>query len=209
MIHEPNTSLYDNVHAAFSAHEVAYLWLEDDLWATPPFFGKRLLIHPECRDAFVLFAKKARWKRLPHPEQNARFLYALKHFEGYKVGMDTVEICYQLYCRSIHAGEWMPVDQKVQQLAWNNKVLSDSGTYYVLSDVDLCADLIIKCLFDHRAFAHPYTEKITALLGRVSAEALRERLEPVCFRFTPVLVEMLFGSKIEQVVRAYNTFIAY
>lgn len=171
-----------------------------------------LLIHFNERRKFINFLKANGFKRISHPHQHDRFLYGVKIFEFF-VNKDNVllDLNYQLACRSLNAGEWIPLDHKIQNSAWENKVINkiDNFTYYSLGLEDEFVALVTRSVFDKKEFENGYMERIDELMKLIDVNEVMAKLQLIFFKFASVLLTMLKKRQYKVILDTYLSFSEY
>ena len=171
-----------------------------------------LLVHYNDRRKFINFLKTNGFKRIDHPHRHNKFLYGVKIFEFF-VNKDNVllDLNYQLACRSLNAGEWIPLDNKIQDSAWKNKVTNkiDNFSFYSLGLEDEFVALVTRSLFDKKEFQDGYMERIEELMNQINVNEVIAKFQLVFFKFTPVLFSMLKERQYKVVLDRYLSFREY
>ena len=172
-----------------------------------------LLINYRDHEMVHLFLQKNNFKRIPHPHRNNIFLYGVNKFNFF-INSDKVilDLNYQLACRSTDAGQWIPLDQTIQQSAWRNKkfitINKDFG-YWSLSFEDEFITLITRSVFDKNEFNQPYVKRIRELYQSINIKEVILKLELIFFKFTPYLLDLIDKDKYDIIVNHYLTFKDY
>jgi len=172
-----------------------------------------LLINNKDQEKVHFFLQKNRFKKIPHPHRNNVFLYGVNKFNFYK-NTDKVilDLNYQLACRSTDAGQWIPLDQIIQQSAWRNKqfisINKDFG-YWALSFEDEFITLITRSVFDKNEFNQPYVKRIQELYQLININDVALKLELIFFKFTPYLLDLIAQDKYDVIINDYLTFKEY
>ena len=171
-----------------------------------------LLVHYNDRREFINFLKTSGFKRINHPHQHDKFLYGVRIFEFF-VNKDNVllDLNYQLACRSLNAGEWIPLDNKIQDSAWKNKVTNkiDNFSFYSLGLEDEFVALVTRSIFDKKEFQDGYMERIEELMNHIDANEVIAKFQLIFFKFTPVLFSMLKERQYKAVLDRYLSFMEY
>lgn len=171
-----------------------------------------ILVHKRSQKPFHELMSKGCWKKIQHPwdfGNNFIFLYAMDPFEMYIKSNLNLDVCYQLNCRSINDGEWMPLDQSINDSVWINKQKNSVFPWFEMCREDQLVHLITRCIFDKKRFPTEYINEIDALYQKVDLEMLREKLKYVFFKFTPVLMKNIENSAYENLVNKYLQFSDY
>ena len=80
-----------------------------------------ILVDHNQLDDLKSFLKENSFKEILHPHRSNVFLYGVKKFKFYR-NPDHIlfDLNFELVCRSLDAGQWIPLDQVVQK-AWKIK----------------------------------------------------------------------------------------
>jgi len=171
-----------------------------------------LLIRRESRDLFQKTLLNNGWKRVKHPwdfGNNFVFLYSMDKLEFYEKDSIHLDICYQLCCRSINKGEWMPLDQMINQSVWENRIKNTKWNWYQLSSEDELVHLLTRCIFDKKIFSKEYQNRIDELMAVSNTKYLKNKLNLVFFLFSEVLLEKLVNKTYISIIESYYKFCDY
>ena len=175
--------------------------------------GKDIDLLVEDREKIVKILKKNNFKKITHPHQNNIFLYGVEKFEFYKNDKELLfDLNFQIAVRSLDAGQWIPLDQKIQESTWKNKrfvQLEDDFGYWTLSYNDEFIILIARSIFDKREFQEGYIRRIDELKDQIDIEDVKEKMGLVFFKFTPYLLEMIEKKDYENIIKNYIQFKEY
>lgn len=158
----------------------------------------------------VLLSMK--WFEVLHPFDNLRdftFLYGMRRFKFFIRGNAKLDICFQLACRSTNAGEWVPLDQTIQESVWSNRKWDESRCCYVLSPLDECVHLLARAFFDKQKVTQEYLTRIEHLFNKIDAELLEDRLKLVFFKAAGTVMACLRNRELDQLVdrvRSYDNY---
>ena len=171
-----------------------------------------LLVHYKERGKFINFLIEKGFKNIRHPHCNNIFLYGVDKFEFF-VNKDDVllDLNYQLACRSLNAGEWIPLDRKIQDSAWENKKINkfNKFTYYSLGMEDEFVALVTRSIFDKKEFQKGYIKRIDELINVIDINDVITKFQLTFFKFTPVLLNMLKKRQYEMILDRYISFSEY
>jgi hypothetical protein len=171
-----------------------------------------LLVHYKDRRKFINFFVERGFKSIKHPHCDNIFLYGANKFEKF-VNKDNVllDLNYQLTCQSLNAGEWIPLDHKIQDSAWKNKKINknDKVTYYSLGTEDEFVVLVTRSIFDKKEFQKGYIEKIDELINVIDVNDVIAKFQLIFFKFTSVLLSMLKKRQYEMILHQYISFSEY
>ena len=171
-----------------------------------------LLVPYNERSKFINFLTEKGFKNIGHPHCNDIFLYGANKFEFF-VNKDNVllDLNYQLACRSLNAGEWIPLDQKIQDSVWENKKINkiDKFTYYSLGMEDEFVALVTRSIFDKKEFQKGYIKRINELINVIDVNDVIAKFQLIFFKFTSVLSSMLKKRQYEMILDRYISFSEY
>jgi hypothetical protein len=184
-------------------------------------FGKDIdiLVRDIDRNRFKKLLKQNYWKRIKHShdyidEKNIDhfiFLYNMFPFEMYKnkISKMIIDVCYQLNCKSINNGEWMPLDQKINDSVWSTRKFNNKFHWYELNVEDQLIHLIIRSIFYKKNFSNEYIEEINGLLKNVNIIKLEHKLDLIFFRFSSNLLNMIKEKNFHEIIDNYHRFSNY
>lgn len=171
-----------------------------------------LLVPYKERSKFIEFLKEKGFKNIRHPHCNDVFLYGVNKFDKF-IDKDNVllDFNYQLACRSLNAGEWIPLDHKIQDSVWTNKKINkiDEFTYYSLGMEDEFVALVTRSLFDKKEFQKGYIKRIDELINVIDVNDVIYKFQLVFYKFTPVLLGMLKKRQFDMILDRYISFREY
>jgi len=171
-----------------------------------------LLVPYKERSKFINFLIKKGFKNIRHPHCNDIFLYGVNKFEFF-INKDNVllDLNYQLACRSLNAGEWIPLDHKIQDSAWENKKFnkSDKFAYYSLGTEDEFISLVTRSIFDKKEFQKGYIKRIDELINVIDVNDVIAKFQLIFFKFTSVLLSMLKKRQYQMILDQYISFSEY
>lgn len=169
-----------------------------------------LIISPKDKNKFSSLLKNDGWKKRFHPFGNFPFLYGMHHFEFYTKKDISLDICYDLACRSLNKGEWFPLDLKIQESVWINKRdVSNKPWKFRLSYEDEFIHLITRCIFDKKVFTKAYITRIKELKERVNWDKLLQGFELIFFNFSETLRDLIEADSYEIIIKNYYQFKNY
>jgi len=173
-----------------------------------------ILINKKDKSKFIYFFKNNGYKTIPHPFKNDTFLYGVDKFEFKYNDNNKIlfDLTSQLVVRSLDAGQWIPLDQKIQESAWNNrrfKKIDEEFGYWTLSHNDEFITLVARSIFDKREFQEGYIRRIDELKDKIDIEDVKEKMGLVFFKFTPYLLEMIEKKDYENIIKNYIQFKEY
>jgi len=171
-----------------------------------------LLVPYNERNKIINFLAEKGFKNIRHPLCNDIFLYGANKFEFF-VNNDNVllDLNYQLTCRSLNAGEWIPLDNKIQDSSWENKKLNiiNRFTYYSLGMEDELVALVTRSVFDKKEFQEGYIKRIDELICATDVNDVIAKFQLIFFKFTSLLLSMLKKRQYEMILDRYISFSEY
>lgn len=171
-----------------------------------------ILVKAESKNKFKKVIKEAGYKQVRHPwdfGKNFVFLYAMDRLEFFTKDSINLDICYQLCCRSVNCGEWMPVDQLINDSVWENRRKNSEWGWYELCPEDELLHLLTRCVFDKKVFNNGYRKRIEELMQKVNREEVYRRLEVVFFKFSDRMLDMIEEKQYDDILDSYITFTDY
>lgn len=171
-----------------------------------------ILVKKESKKDFHMFMKDCHWIKVRHPwdfGSNFVFLYAMDRLEFFEKEDIHLDVCYQLCCRSVNNGEWMPVDMIIQDSVWQNRRRNSEYPWYEMSEEDQLLHLLTRCVLDKKKFPDGYKKEIQRLLPLVDLEVFMSKLNVVFFNFSKRLVQMLNSGFFDDIPHEYLTFVEY
>ena len=178
-----------SVFGAFESGNIRYALLRDLSGALPNnYTGESdidIIIHPEDWFEARQLLKNNKWFEVMHPFDNLKdfvFLYGMQRFKFFIRGAAKLDVCFQLACRSTNDGEWIPIDQEIQDSVWGGRYLCEKKKCYVLDPVDECVHLLARAFFDKNQVPIDYSERVMFLYSKIDSEKFQKCLELVFFR---------------------------
>lgn len=159
------------------------------------------------------FFKKNCFCEISHPHRKDTFLYGVDKFRHFhnKTSDILFDLNFQLACRSLNAGEWIPLDQSVQESAWKNRrfIENEGLAHWVLSYEDEFIMLIARSVFDKREFKEGYIKRMEELWPLVSKDDITEKLSKIFFKYTLKLLGYLKSHAYADIIKNYIKFREY
>lgn len=175
-----------------------------------------LLVKKSEAKLFSKFLSKHNYHLVAHPLQNDCFLYGVDQFEfrHNKTHNIILDLHYQLAVRSLDAGQWIPLDQTIQQSAWANRRFEKKEgdfSYWTLDYIDEIISLVARSIFDKREFPKDYIDRIEQLLclTNFSEADLKDKLEKIFFKYTPYLIAHIKNGRFREILSDYFKFKEY
>lgn len=167
----------------------------------------------ENKEKFYKILKKLGYKTILHPNRNDTFLYSTNKFifKYNKKNDIYLDIQYDILCRSLNKGEWLPLDEKIQTSSWENRQKKEVGefVFWSLSDEDELICLIARSILDKRKFLNNYKKRIVELYSQVNIEDLIPKLELIFFKYTPKLLGQIQKKEFDSVLDNYIKYKEY
>lgn len=143
---------------------------------------------------------------------NDIYLYGVDKYRQFIKENVLLDFQFQLVARSLDAGQWIPLDQKIQDSTFKNKRFEKRDNdfeYWTLSYNDEFIALIARSIFDKREFQAGYIDRIEEIKTKIDEEDVLEKLELVFFKYTPYLFEQINNSLYENIIQNYLQFKEY
>ena len=174
-----------------------------------------ILIDKKDEKKFIDFFHKNQYETIDHPFKYDVFLYGVDRFE-FKYNNNNNKILFdlnfQIAVRSLDAGQWIPLDQTIQESAWKNKRFeqqSEDFGYWTLSYDDEFICLIARSIFDKKEFQSGYQKRIDELFTMINKDEVIEKLDMVFFKYTPYLMKMIEEKNYDEIITNYLQFKEY
>lgn len=172
-----------------------------------------LLFKPSDKHLLKSFLASIGYKQIRHPHWNSEYLYGVDKFQFYKNKKNgiLIDAQFQLSCRSLDAGQWIPLDQVIQQSAWDNSITVSTTNieYNTLSPVDELVTLIARAIFDKKCFPQSYINRITTLLHDLQHSQITHKLSLIFFQYTNSLLQQLDKGDFDKIILNYYQFKDY
>jgi hypothetical protein len=173
-----------------------------------------ILIDYKNKKDIIQFFFKYNFNIVPHPHRNNIYLYGVNKFTFLKNKVNNIifDLNFQLMCRSLNAGEWIPLDQMIQESAWKNRrfeKVSDDFGYWTLGYNDEFIALVVRSIFDKKEFQDGYINRIEELKNKIDLKDVEEKMKFIFFKFTPFLLEMIEKQEYENIIKNYLQFKEY
>jgi hypothetical protein len=170
-----------------------------------------IIVNKKDESKFIDFLKKHNLKNIKHPwdfGNNFIFLYSMNPFKFYKNQFLILDVCYELSCRSINAGEWIPLDKEIQDDIWSQECTLNGYVKKVSNEIEL-VHLITKSIFDKKSFTSHYIDRINNLINLSDRVRLNKYLNLVFFKFTPLLLKLIETNQYDKIIDKYISFKDY
>lgn len=173
-----------------------------------------LLVQKHEEQEFKVFFNNNGYNPIKHPFRNDTFLYGVDRFEFKYNNNNKIlfDLNFQLAVRSLDVGQWIPLDQEIQDSAWRNMRFekSNSGfSYWTLSREDELVTLVSRSIFDKKNFDEGYIRRIEELMPLVSLCEVEYKLRLIFFKFTPYLVSLISNKQYQNIIYNYLKFKEY
>lgn len=172
-----------------------------------------ILIRWQDRKIVELLLKQNGFQKIPHPLLKDQFLYGVHPFRFFKSRRSYffIDFQFELACRSLNQGEWIPLDRVIQETAW------ESVSYHRIGEMDIpglplvCEwiHLLTRCIFDKQRFDGGYTRRIERLTFQNSDVELYEVSRLVFFKFAEPLLNLIKAGKYDQIISQHLSFKDY
>ncbi len=174
-----------------------------------------ILVNKKDEIFFINFFHSNDYKTISHPFRNDIFLYGVDKFKfKYNNNNNNIlfDLNFQVAVRSFDAGQWIPVNQIIQESVWKNKrfeKMNNDFGYWTFSYDDEFICLLARSIFDKKRFQRGYVKRINELFGLISKEEVIKKLNMVFFKFTPCLMQLIAKQDYQNIIKNYLTFKEY
>lgn len=148
----------------------------------------------------------------PHPHRSDMFLYGARKFKFYRNKENVlIDVNFQLMCRSLDAGQWIPLDIVIQRSAWKNRrhVNFNGFDCWMLGYEDEFISLIVRSVFDKSEFQLGYKQRIIELIDLIDKNEVRKKMKRVFFSYTNTLLRMIYRHAFDDILNNYLIFKEY
>ncbi len=153
------------------------------------------------------------YEKINHPSESDIYLYGVDKFEFRynKNNKILIDLNFQLSCRSLDEGQWVPFDEKHQKSAWVNKKFVNNSdlNYYTLSFEDEFIALVIRSIFDKKKFEQGYIKRITKLIKLIDKDNVLSKFELTFFKYSKKLLQQLENKEFDKIINSYLSFKEY
>lgn len=173
-----------------------------------------ILVNKEDEKEFINFFHSNDYQTIDHPFKYDVFLYGVDRFEFKYNNNNKIlfDLNFQIAVRSLDAGQWIPLDQIIQESAWKNKrfeQLTEDFGYWTLSYEDEFVCLISRSIFDKKEFQNGYIKRINELINLINKNDVTEKFNMVFFKFTPYLMKYIEKQNYDEIIKNYLQFKEY
>ena len=171
-----------------------------------------ILIDKKDENKIVSFFKKNGYVSIPHPFKNDIFLYGVDRFEFKYNNNILFDLNFQIAVRSLDAGQWIPLDRKIQESAWDNRrfeQITEKFGYWALSFEDEFICLVARSIFDKKEFQSGYVKRIEELKSKINIIDVEKKLKLIFFKYTPNLFKQINNKDYKNIIKNYLQFNEY
>ena len=173
-----------------------------------------ILISKSDEKEFINFFHNNDYQTIDHPFKYGVFLYGVDKFEFKYNNKNNIlfDLSFQIAVRSLDAGQWIPLDQTIQESAWKNKrfeQLGDDFGYWTLSYEDEIVCLVSRAIFDKKEFQKGYIKRINKLIKLIDIDSTIAKFNTVFFKFTPNLITYIKNQKYDEIIKNHLQFKEY
>jgi len=171
-----------------------------------------ILVRPENKAEIHALLLANRFSEIQHPYANDIRLYGVDPFRKYKnpEGL-LIDINFQAVVRSLDQGQWVPLDQAIQQELWLKKQYVPFGAEQIPmpADEDLFVLTLSRCIFDKKDFTAWHRDLLSQMLEKCDIEQLRKKLDLVFFNFASRLIDLVSIGEFDEIIPSYLSFSDY
>lgn len=173
-----------------------------------------LLVQKIDLDKWIKFLTSINFKIVQHPLKNDVFLYETDPFVFLKQKESgiIIDLNFQLCVRSLDKGQWIPLDQSVQDSSWKNKRfdrVTNDFTYATLGYNDEFITHIARSVFDKKEFQKGYIKRIIELLSKIDLDDVEQKMNLIFFKYTPFLLDQIKKHEFDSILSNYLAFKDY
>lgn len=175
-----------------------------------------ILVKEEDKDLFVQKMLEKRYQPCIPPcgcENGWSFAYGLPEYQFWKKNLEEYEVyidaCFKLCCKSLTPKVWIPLDKRINNDIWKQRVWNEKQSWYELDEKTEIIYLIVRSIFDKHIFSNVYKKEIEKRKYLLQECDVREKLQLVFFHFTDTLIEMTLNGRYEEIIQKYLSFTEY
>jgi len=174
-----------------------------------------ILVHPDDKIKFEISMKGNYHTHTP-PLGRANgwnFGYGLPEYQFWRKD-DTeynlyIDASFALCCKSLVPKTWIPLDRKINESVWVNKIYDEQNGFWKIDERNLLVYLIVRCIFDKKHFSDIYILEIEKRINLLTDSYVGEALGLVFFKFTPNLITLINNKNFESIIKEYISFMEY
>jgi hypothetical protein len=175
-----------------------------------------VLIHPESKQHFENIMLDNNYHVHTHPlgiSNGWYFGYGLPEYQFWKkedIPYDFyIDASFALCCKSLVPKTWIPLDVKINENVWENKVFIDENNFWQIDERNLLIYLLARCIFDKKCFIDVYIAEIEKRKKLLYDKYVREAMELIFFKFAPKLIYLIENKNYSSICRKYISFKEY
>lgn len=175
-----------------------------------------ILVKEEDKDLFAQKMLGLRYQSCIPPcgiSNGWSFAYGLTEYQFWKKPVEEYDIyidaCFKLCCKSLTPKVWIPLDKKINNDIWEQRVWNEKQKWYELDEKTEVIYLVVRSIFDKHVFSNVYKKEIEKRKNLLKECDVREKLQLVFFHFTDTLIEMVLNGRYEEIIPKYLSFTEY
>ena len=177
-----------------------------------------ILVHFDDREKFSNAMRRTGWLYRVHPlgrENGWTFGYNLPECQFWQYSEKKinqtfyVDVCFKLMCKSLMPKTWIPLDERIQQLAWKKRKWNKELNCWQIGAKVLLVYLFIRAVFDKRLFKEEYIQEIEKYKKYLEDEEVYNLLESVFYKFTDNLILLAKNNNYNSIISRYITYQKY
>lgn len=173
-----------------------------------------IIVHPDDYAKYRTLMLKHEYKLIIHPKGSYvgwKYLYGMSAACMYEHKDNHLQVdAYDCLCtKSIMMNAWLPLDKKINDSIWKNKVWDAENKWWIMDDENMVIYLITRCVFEKGFFSEEYIHEIKKRKKQIYTESAKEKFYKIFFNFTPKLLELVEADEYEVIVSKYKSFMDY
>ena len=165
-----------------------------------------ILLDRDDKAAFLSIAKEEGWTE-QRAKTKEKYLYGVDPMLEYLARGISLEICFQIACRSALNGAWVPLDRCINQGAIQ-RARRQEGIKLLCPEDRLCY-LISKCVYTEKIFSDRDILWIQEELGKADMDLFKKKIKMVFFNFSGRLLSMLEQGDHDHIINELWSFADY
>jgi len=173
-----------------------------------------ILVHPDSKARFEEAMIKGNFDKHTPPlgiENGWTFGYSMPSYQFW-MKKDRpftlyIDASFVLACKSLIPKTWVPLNKPINDSVWKEKVFDDKNKWWVMDDKNMLLYLLVRCIFDKKAFSDAYIDEIE--LRKHYMGDIEDKLQITFIKYSPRLAEMVAAQKYGDIIQDYITFDKY
>lgn len=120
-----------------------------------------------------------------------------------------IDASFKLACKSLMPNMWIPLDQKINNDIWKNKVFDSKNNWWIMDEKTIFVYMIARSILDKHMFKDVYISDIEKKRFLLDDAEIREKLSLIFFKYTDHLIELIKNGSYATIFDDYIAFTEY